>query len=155
MTQSPYPPGTRPEYASPAARLIAYIIDVVIIGFIVGIFYAVGFYLLMGGISDGSASGPGAAIGMLVMVIGFVIGFFWKPWFWSHGGQTPGYKVIGMQVVRAADGGPLSLGNAILRLIGYAVSAIVFYIGFIWIIFDAQRQGWQDKIASTVVIKTH
>jgi uncharacterized RDD family membrane protein YckC len=26
-------------------------------------------------------------------------------------------------------------------------------IGFIWILFDARKQGWHDKMANTVVVK--
>jgi len=29
----------------------------------------------------------------------------------------------------------------------------VLYLGYIWIIFDGQHQGWHDKIAGTVVIQ--
>jgi uncharacterized RDD family membrane protein YckC len=30
---------------------------------------------------------------------------------------------------------------------------VVFFLGFLWIIFDREKQGWHDKIAGTVVIK--
>ena len=46
-----------------------------------------------------------------------------------------------------------SAGAAILRLIGYWISAIVFYIGYIWIFIDKRKRGWHDLIAGTVVIK--
>lgn len=151
------PPGTGPRYASSGSRLVAYIIDWIIIGFVIGIFYAIGIGVIAGGAtvdSAGNASlGAGAGIGLVVMVIGVLVAVFWKPWFWSHGGQTPGYKILGMRVVRLQDGGPLSFGTAFLRLIGYLISGFLFYLGFIWIIFDAQHQGWHDKIANTVVIQ--
>jgi uncharacterized RDD family membrane protein YckC len=148
-------PGVR--YAGAAGRLIAYIIDGIILGFIVSLFYVLGFIVLAGGTTvdaAGNASlGAGAGIGFIVMLVGVVFGFLWKPWWWSHGGQTPGYKLLGMRVVRARDGGPVGFGAGILRMIGYAISAFIFYLGFIWILFDAQKQGWHDKIAGTVVIQ--
>ena len=69
-----------------------------------------------------------------------------------HGttGQTPGKMLLGLQVV-SADGAPISFGTAFLRAVGYFVSNI-FYLGFIWIVFDKKKQGWHDKIAGTVVI---
>jgi uncharacterized RDD family membrane protein YckC len=79
------------------------------------------------------------------------LGYF--PWFWVRDGATPGMKMQNLRVVRDADGGPLSVGQAILRLIGYWVSGAVFYLGFIWIFIDKRRRGWHDLIAGTVVIK--
>ena len=60
--------------------------------------------------------------------------------------------MMGLKVVRAADGGPVSFGTGIVRLIGYLISGIVLDLGFLWILVDGKRQGWHDKIANTVVI---
>ena len=27
-------------------------------------------------------------------------------------------------------------------------------LGFIWVAFDARKQGWHDKLANTVVVRT-
>ena len=62
-------------------------------------------------------------------------------------------RVFRLRVVRDRDGGPISGGQASLRLLGYWVNGIVFYIGFAWILIDARRRGWHDLIASTVVIE--
>ena len=62
-------------------------------------------------------------------------------------------RLMQIKVVRDADGGPIGWGSAILRFIGYWVSAAVFYIGFIWIFIDKRKRGWHDLIAGTVVIK--
>ncbi len=149
-------PGIR--YASSGARLVAYIVDGLILGVLISLFYFVGFIVLVAGASvngSGNASfGAGVAIGIVVIVVGVIVAVFWKPWFWSHGGQTPGYKMLGMRLVRAVDGGPVSSGTAILRLIGYVVSGMILDLGFIWILFDSRHQGWHDKIASTVVIQS-
>ena len=148
-------PGIR--YASSGARLVAYIIDGFILGFIVSVIFVIGAIVIGASSSvdsSGSVStGPAAVIGLLIFLVGLVVGILWKPWFWSHGGQTPGYRILGMRVLRARDGGPLSFGTAILRFIGYIISALIFYIGFIWIIFDGRHQGWHDKIADTLVIQ--
>jgi len=154
--QQPSGPAPGVRYASAGGRLIAYIVDYIIIGFVVSIFYVLGFVVVAGGASTDSAGnvsvGPGAALGVIIFGLGVVVGILWKPFFWSRGGQTPGYKMLGMRVVRARDGGKLSFGSAILREIGYIISSI-FYLGFIWILFDAQKQGWHDKIAGTVVVQ--
>jgi uncharacterized RDD family membrane protein YckC len=43
--------------------------------------------------------------------------------------------------------------GAFLRYIGLIISCIAFFIGVIWVAFDANKQGWHDKIASTYVVK--
>ena len=58
-----------------------------------------------------------------------------------------------IKVVRDADGGPLTTGQAILRLIGLWIGLAVFYIGVIWIFVDKRKRGWQDLIGGTVVIE--
>ena len=75
------------------------------------------------------------------------------PWFWARDGATPGMRMFGLHVVRDRDGGPISGGQAILRLIGYWVDGLVFYLGYIWILIDKRKRGWHDLIAGTVVVK--
>lgn len=72
-----------------------------------------------------------------------------------HGmtGQTPGKKLLGLAVVRT-DGEPMTFGIAFLRWVGYIISKLPLFLGFIWAAFDGRKQGWHDKIAGTCVIKT-
>lgn len=72
--------------------------------------------------------------------------------FWSWRGQTPGKMMLRIRVVRT-DGSPLALGHAILRFIGWAIFGFTFLIGYLWIGFDSNKQGWHDKIADTYVVK--
>ncbi|MEY4560899.1 MAG: hypothetical protein RLZZ618_176 [Pseudomonadota bacterium] len=73
--------------------------------------------------------------------------------FWIYRQATPGKSALGLKVVDATTGGPLSPKQAILRYIGYYVSTIPLFIGILWVAFDERKQGWHDKIAGTVVIK--
>jgi hypothetical protein len=73
-------------------------------------------------------------------------------WRWARGGQTLGMRVAGIRVVSDRDGSRIGWGAAILRLIGWWVSAAVLYIGFVWILIDSRRRGWHDLIAGTCVI---
>ena len=72
-----------------------------------------------------------------------------------HGttGQTPGKQLLGLRVVQAG-GEPMTPGIAFLRWVGYLISKIPFFLGFLWAAFDRKKQGWHDKIAGTVVIRT-
>jgi uncharacterized RDD family membrane protein YckC len=141
------------SYAGAGQRLIAYLVDGFIMGLVVWVFIILGGIVVgIGAASSGSGGGGLAAIGGVFFVVGFIIAILWKPYFWSHGGQTPAYKMLHMRVVRERDGGPLSFGQAFLRLIGYVISGMIFDLGFIWVLIDSRRQGFHDKIANTVVI---
>ena len=60
---------------------------------------------------------------------------------------------VGIKVVDRQSNIP-GLGPAALReVLGKIVSGIAFCIGFLWIAFDSNKQGWHDKIASTYVVK--
>jgi len=156
--QQPSGPAAGVRYASAGGRLIAYIIDGIIVGFAASLFIVLGLGVVGAPVADSAGNvtfNGNVGLAFLIAFIGWLIALLYKPFFWSRGGQTPGYKLIGMRVVRARDGGPVGFGSAILRLIGYVINDIVFGIplGFLWILFDAQKQGWHDKIAGTVVIQ--
>jgi uncharacterized RDD family membrane protein YckC len=68
------------------------------------------------------------------------------------GGQTLGMRVLNLKVVRT-DGCALTVLQAFIRYIGLIVSIACFFIGVIWAAFDANRQGWHDKIADTCVLR--
>lgn len=83
-----------------------------------------------------------------------LLGILYFCYFWSAqgGGQTLGMRVLNIKVVRT-DGSSLTLLQAFVRYIGLFVSIVCLFIGVIWAAFDANKQGWHDKIASTYVIR--
>jgi uncharacterized RDD family membrane protein YckC len=72
---------------------------------------------------------------------------------WKIKGTTIGGIVCGLKVVRR-DGGELNWDTAIVRALGCFLSMVVCGLGFLWIVFDEDRQGWHDKIAGTLVVRT-
>jgi len=146
------------EYAPHGARLVAYILDGIIISIASAIPLIVGSIMLASGATiegnEVTSVDPGAtaAFSLLLFVAG-LIALLYFPFFWARGGQTLGMKPFGLRVVRDRDGGRIGWGTALLRLVGLWVAAAVLYIGFIWIFIDKRRRGWQDLIAGTVVIK--
>jgi len=64
------------------------------------------------------------------------------------------FYFIGFWVVRV-DGTNIGGGTAILRYIGYIISSIIVYIGFIIIAFHGKKRGLHDLIAGTIVIVEH
>jgi uncharacterized RDD family membrane protein YckC len=90
---------------------------------------------------------------LLAFLAIFVVEIVYFPYFWKTRGQTPGMRAFQLYVVRDRDGGPISSGQAVLRLLGYWIDGVVFYLGYIWILIDSRKRGWHDLIAGTVVIK--
>ena len=71
-------------------------------------------------------------------------------------GRSPGKKLLRLRVIYLETGRPVGFWRMMLReVIGKWVSAVVLYLGFFWAIWDAQHQGWHDKIAQTVVVDEH
>jgi uncharacterized RDD family membrane protein YckC len=157
-TAPPQPSGPAPGlfFAPHGARLVAYIID----GLILTLVFIIGTFVSLAPVAvvsepwtTNTESGAAAFATLTLLLLTMVVGLGYFPWFWARGGSTPGMRLFRLRVVRDRDGGPVSWGGAILRLIGFWVSATVFYIGFIWIFFDDRRRGWHDLIAGTVVIE--
>lgn len=85
-----------------------------------------------------------------VVMIPFLIGTYYVL-FWALTGRTVGKWFMGLKIV-GRDGRPPTIGRSLLRLVGYGVSALVFWLGYAWIIIDDERQGWHDHLARTWVI---
>ncbi|MFQ6120363.1 MAG: RDD family protein, partial [Methanosarcinales archaeon] len=82
---------------------------------------------------------------------GIIISAGYFTYFYGTTGQTPGKKVMHIKVV-TTDGSDLDYGKGFLRWLGYIVSTITLFIGFLWIIWDENKQGFHDKIAGTYVV---
>ncbi|WP_413484366.1 RDD family protein [Shewanella baltica] len=84
------------------------------------------------------------------------LGFGWAAFYFTvftarFDGQTLGKKMLGIRVIQL-DGAKISLWAAFGRYGGYAAGFTTGLLGFMQIFWDANRQGIQDKISSTVVI---
>lgn len=107
-------------------RMGAAFLDVVLVSIVVGIVHA-------------------KAIGLLV-----ALAYFAGMWAWR--GMTVGGIVLNLKVVRY-DGQPVSFAVALVRALAAAFSTVVLFLGFFWIAWDRDKQGWHDKIAGTVVVR--
>ena len=68
------------------------------------------------------------------------------------GGQTAGMRILGIYILRV-DGSPFLMRHAALRhLIGYPISTLSFFLGFLWMLWDPRQQGWHDKLSRTIVV---
>jgi len=74
--------------------------------------------------------------------------------FWIYRSGTPGKLILGIKIVDQKTGGKLTVGQSVLRYIGYYISMLPLMLGFLWVAFDKKKQGWHDKISGTVCIKS-
>lgn len=94
-----------------------------------------------------------AATGGLVALIFFLAAvafFLYNVYLLGRDGATIGKKILKLQVLDQS-GQPLGFGRALLRELCKFISALPCYLGFIWAIWDAEKQAWHDKILSTHV----
>ncbi len=146
---SPAPP---PRYASFGQRLVAFILDGIIIG-------ATALFLALGATFayfTGARQLPEGywkeSFTTWWVVISLVLMVAYHTVFIGESGQTPGKRALGIAV---ADTGVrrLGYGRAFLRTLCYEVSGFLFYLGFFWALWDKRHQAWHDKIAGTVVVR--
>lgn len=74
--------------------------------------------------------------------------------FWIYRSATPGKMMLRARIVDARTGAPPSTGQLIGRYVGYYLSTLPLGAGLLWVAFDPRKQGWHDKLARTVVIRT-
>jgi uncharacterized RDD family membrane protein YckC len=145
MTQPPpaQPPAAPQPMAQPGAsgpranfgqRLVAYLIDLIILAVPYGILLAI--------------LDPTVAY-LITLVVGIAYFAYFEG---SASGQTPGKKVLKIRVLDFNTGGPIGMGRALIRYIARIVSGIPCALGYLWMLWDREKQTWHDKLATTVVV---
>jgi uncharacterized RDD family membrane protein YckC len=121
--------------ASFGRRLGAWLIDVILIDIVSAI------VLLAGG------RGVAYALG-IVLWLGYFAYFEG-----GDTGQTLGKRALGIRVYDFAGGtGAIGYGRGFVRAIMKYVSGLVCALGYLWMLWDKEKQTWHDKVATTVVV---
>ncbi len=69
-------------------------------------------------------------------------------------GATIGKKIVGIRLTTYNGRNPGFWRALIRETIGRFLASIIFYLGYLWIAWDAHKQGWHDKIVGTFCIRT-
>lgn len=148
--------GARFAYAGFWLRFVAYIIDAIIVGFVLGITV----FLPLVGSSLRTLSG--SFLDMMrqlrpqietARLISFLAAWLYYALLESSAWQaTLGKKALGLEVVDL-NGRRVSFGRATGRYFAKILSAIILFIGFIMIGFTEKKQGLHDMVAGCLVIK--
>ena len=136
-----------PEAASLGARLMAVVLDFVILSAIDAV--VIYFTLQICGLTIQELSivikGPLVAF-LLFQNAGYLVAF-------TAGGQTLGKMATGIKVVPADQDSPLGLGPSIVRTLVWALLAVPAGLGFATALFSDDRRGLHDRCAGTRVIR--
>lgn len=140
---------TRYEYAGFWIRLAASIVDTLLV-MLLTIPMLISYY---GFETYWIAAQSGHLLGLGEIIISWLLPFGATIAFWIKKQATPGKILFSLKVLDEKTGQPISLQQSIIRYLGYFVSTIGLLLGFIWVAFDAKKQGWHDKMAGTVVVR--
>ena len=147
------------QYAGFISRFIAFSLDLVLVG-LVGLLVStfVGMIISFFNLDTEFVSVLGNVRNYLqtLLLWGGAIftsffGMAYFLFFWVVAGFTPGMGLLGLRLMRV-NGEHVPIGRALLRFVGYWISALFLFVGFLWILFDRRHQGWHDKLSGTVVI---
>ena len=142
------PPGSTPVgYGGFWIRVVAYIIDAILISLVFGVVTSI-FGIRYINMDDLSQIDP--TTNLLSLAIAWLYFALLES---SERGATVGKMAMGLRVV-SNDGKRISFMNATGRYFAKILSAMIFCIGFIMIAFTDRKRGLHDMIASTLVIKT-
>lgn len=106
------------------------------------------------------ASCPDSEVGVLAWLKAISddlgLGFGWATLYFSvftawWGGQTPAKKLCRIKVIKL-DASPLNLWDSFGRYGGYGAGLATGLLGFLQLLWDANRQAIQDKISETLVV---
>lgn len=161
---APYqPPAGQYTYAGFWIRVVARLLDSVIVALPMAALFVL--LAILAGAFAGTASNSndqnaqnaaGALFGgvfVLFYLLALFVGVAYWVYFWGTSGQTLGMRALKLRVVDATTGGPIGISRALVRWLMTIVNTWACYIGWIWVAFDPRKQGWHDKVASSVVLQ--
>jgi uncharacterized RDD family membrane protein YckC len=127
----------RSPFAGLRVRLLSTALDVALL------------WLVCAGVEAGTGTSIASVRAFLLLL---AVSLVYFPTLWAATGWTLGQHVLGLRVVRAADGQSIGPSVAAARAVGCLVAALPLFVGVLWSGWDSRKQGWQDKVAGTVVI---
>jgi uncharacterized RDD family membrane protein YckC len=71
----------------------------------------------------------------------------------GRSGQSLGKSVLGTRLVSVRSGEPVGFGCAFSRQIAHLLNGIPLGLGYLWPLWDEQRQTFADKVCSTLVVQ--
>lgn len=136
------------ERAGALTRVLAFGLDLLIVNLAFSGMAAI--VALIGSFFSGAGNGLSGFALALGSAAWVGLAAFYLLAFWSLAAQTPGMRFFGIRLGVEARGLPPR--KSLRRLIGLFLAAIPFGLGFLGILFDERRRGWQDRLAGVDVL---
>lgn len=99
----------------------------------------------------GAGPEPEGALLIGVFLFNLAVGFGYPIFFLGKWGQTLGKMALGIKVV-TPTGDPLGYGRAAGRVLSEIVTGFTFGIGYLMVLWDAEKRALHDRMAGTRVI---
>jgi uncharacterized RDD family membrane protein YckC len=87
-------------------------------------------------------------------VLTLLVGIAYYTYFHGSTGQTPGDAALSIRIVDKDGGGSIGYGRAFVRWLVSIISGAVILLGYLWMLWDSEKQTWHDKAANAVVVPT-
>lgn len=141
------PNGQSVSFGGFASRAVGLVVDAALaeLAFVVVAAAIALVAALASGLHSGWLAGALAGAGWLIAAAIYFAAF------WSTTGQTPGMRLMHLQVV-TPDGMPPSVYRSLVRFVGLILAIVPLFAGFLPVLFDSRRRGLQDFLSGTVVI---
>jgi uncharacterized RDD family membrane protein YckC len=136
------------EYAGFWIRVAASLIDTLLFSIVI---YPIIFMVY--GAEYFTQNDPAVVYSPLSIFLSYILPIVVILTFWKKSQATPGKMLLSLKILDAETGSVVPMPRLVVRYVGYFVSAIVLLLGYIWVGFDAKKQGWHDKMAGTVVVR--
>ncbi len=136
------------ERAGALTRGLAFGLDLLIVNLVFSGLAAIA--ALIGSFFSGTGDGVSAFALALGSTAWVALGSLYLVAFWSLAGQTPGMRFFGVRL--GVEGRGLPPRRSLKRLLGLFLAAIPFGLGFLGVLFDERRRGWQDRLAGVDVL---
>jgi uncharacterized RDD family membrane protein YckC len=149
----PTPAGVRPNLASDGDRIVAVILDTILI-FVVSLVILIPLSILIG-VFSAFGSFPSLFFGPVTLLT-WLLWLLYFTYFESTTGQTPGKQVMKIRVVDETTLQHLDFGLALVRNILRIIDWLPFFylIGFLLIATTEKKQRIGDMAARSIVIRT-
>ncbi len=136
------------ERAGALTRLLAFGLDLLVVNLAFSGLAAI--TALIGSFFSGTGNGLSGFALALGGALWIGLACLYMVVFWSLAGQTLGMRFFGIRL--GTEGRGLAPRKSLRRLFGLFLAALPFGLGFLGILFDERRRGWEDRLAGVDVL---
>jgi uncharacterized RDD family membrane protein YckC len=118
-----------------------------------------GVVIAIGASGDQGGQPVVVAVGVALVVLAAAVAVANHGWLQGVTGQSVGKRMAGVWLVSLADGRPVGVGKAMLRtaarvglVLAGSATVPVHLLSWLWPLWDAKRQTWEDKVIDATVI---